>query len=148
MKLHFKCGRSSGLFGIIILLCLSSCLPNSGDFPVYYTIINRTESRISVEFHSWSDEYANHNNYPMNDTLVYYEPGEERILLVRLSTDNYRDRRGNEDSIPGISGLRIFRDDTIPVQKDYMLRKYWNLTYTSNYKSEMKLEITNESFDP
>jgi len=131
-----------------ILFSASSCRkPGQHEsFPpvIYYKIINNSDSRIKVFF------YSSQNNYwpatYVNDSIDYFKPGEGKPFLVVYYDQGSYYQSENKDTLQGIRVLKIFRSDTIPLQKNFRLRKYWVSEKTNTYKSELTLEITNEDF--
>ena len=133
----------------IIAVGLSSCIKNDQnitDTTLYYSVINHSDSRIKVVFYNfWDNERESTTS---NDSIVYYDPGEKRNLLVVYNSSSWNGEPENLDTLKGIHVLKIFKNDTIPAQKNYLLRKYWVYSKTNKYKSEISLEITNDSFKP
>jgi len=126
-----------------------SCVKFSGSDEVmlYYHLSNHSGFRIKVIFY---DFWTHRVYYPNTlDTVVYFNPGEERDLLLVYNLRMYQSTEPeNKDTLQGIYVLKIFKDDSIPAQKDYRLTKYWTFFRPDKYKMEYSLEITDDSFNP
>ena len=125
-----------------------SCVKQNPNRMLYYQIENHSDYRIKVVFY---DFWYHRQYYPNSgDSVVYYNPGETRDLLVvynNLST-YYNSSPENQDTLQGIHVLEIFRNDSVQATKNYRLTRYWTYSATNSYKAVYQLEITNESFMP
>jgi hypothetical protein len=136
------------LFTIVFLL--SSCLKNDRnvrDTVLYYNLINHASGPIKVVF------YRNYgyelNNFSGYDSVFYFNASEDRTLMaVYDDSYYYMNQTSENDSLSGIDVVKIFRNDTVKAQKNFLLRKYWGFKQVNRYKSEMTLEITDDSFKP
>jgi hypothetical protein len=149
MKHLFMRCRVVAVICISVVIAASSCIKrsqNRSDYPLYYTITNNSGTRIKVIFNGLWGSYTNHNT--PHDTIVYFDAGEKRPLFITVFSDGWNGDPENTEMLKGIKTLLIYKYDTIPVQKNYLLRKYWVYSETNSYKSEISLEITNDSFVP
>ena len=133
---------------LAILLPASSCRkPGQGEtYPpvLYYKLFNDSGSRIRVYFIPTRYSYRTGNH--VNDSVVYFNPGDNRTLLVLYTDYGAYSMVENADTLKGLKSLNIFRDDTIPLRHNYRLRQYWAYEKVNDHKSEISLRITNEDF--
>jgi len=141
LKIHF-------LFLFFILLTSSSCIKFDGadEGVLYYRLLNHSGYRIKiVAYDFWDHKYYFKNT---SDSTIYFNAGEERDLLVVYGVGYWRSEPEHMDTLQGIHVLKICKNDTVPVTKNYRLRKYWVYSEPDKYKHEYTLEITDESFIP
>jgi len=141
LKTHF-------LIFFFIITTFSSCIKvgDSDAGILYYRVSNHSDFRIKIVFY----DFWEHKNFSANtsDSTVYFDVGEDRDLLVVYNIGTLRSEPEQKDTLQGIHVLKIFKNDTVPVQKNYLLRKYWVYSEPDKYKQQYSLEITNESFIP
>ena len=131
-----------------ILMTFTACVKFSGADAVvlYYHLSNHSDYPIRVKAY----DFWSHKNYTSNtsDSTFYFNAGEDKDLLIVYNNSFINSEDENKDTLQGIHVLYIFKNDTIPATKNYLLRKYWTYSQPDKYKHVYNLEITNSSFNP
>ncbi|MFZ4522967.1 MAG: hypothetical protein ACOYNC_14755 [Bacteroidales bacterium] len=134
------------LFLLLFLTTYISCVKFSGadEGILYYHLSNQSDSRIKVVCYGlW---HSKHYSSSADDSIFFFNPGEERDLSVVYNVYNWKTEPENKDTLQGIRVLEIFKHDTISAKPNYLLRKYWIFSKPDEFKHVYSLTITNESF--
>ena len=109
------------------------------DYIIYYNITNETDSQIRVYY---SIRFT-HNAAPVIDSIAEITPGGYQTLLVslHLRTNNFQGYPETMDTIYRITGIEIFKDDTIKSTKNYRLTKYWDYSELDDDRAVYNLEV-------
>lgn len=133
---------------VVILILFASCFKIRTRFPVYYNVINNTNSRITVYF-KVKGGYPAFLIYPeVRDSIVSIAPQQRTSLFVKLYDDLNEFHIEKTDSIYMLDTLLVFKDDTIPATKNFLQKKYWEFIELNNAKAEYNLSIDANAFLP
>ena len=111
---------------------------------LYYHLSNLSDTRIKVVCY----DFWPHKHYygSTDDSIFFFNPGEERDLVVVYNLYFGKTEPENKDTLQGIHVLEIYKNDTISAKPNYLLRKYWIFSKPDEFKHVYSLDITNGSF--
>lgn len=133
---------------VVILILFTSCFKIRTRFPVYYNVINNTNSRITVYYKVKENGYALLLYPEVRDSIVSIAPQQQTSLFVKLYDDLNEYHIEKSDSIHMLKTLLVFRDDTIPATKNFLQKKYWTFIELNDEKAAYNLMIDTNAFLP
>ena len=138
---------------IVVLVCLivltTSCVkPYDPQFPIYYNVMNNTNSRITVIFNGlvYPKSYGNYG-IQVPDSVIIIEPGNKQSLFVLLYSSYNKTNPETGDTLKGMHTLRIYKYDTILSNKNFLLTKYWEYFEPNKNKAELNLIVNTNDFN-
>jgi uncharacterized membrane protein len=135
--------------GCLIILITSCVKPYDPQFPVYYNVINNTNSKITVIFNGLVNprSYDGIDGIQVQDSVIMIEPGNEQSLFVTLYSSYEKTNPETGDTLKGMHTLRIYMNDTILSNKNFLLTKYWEYFESNKKKADLKLIVKTNDFN-
>jgi hypothetical protein len=123
--------------------------PYDPQFPVYYNVINNTNSKITVIFNGLVNprSYDGIDGIQVQDSVIMIEPGNEQSLFVTLYSSYEKTNPETGDTLKGMHTLRIYMNDTILSNKNFLLTKYWEYFESNKKKADLKLIVKTNDFN-
>jgi len=133
----------------IPILLITSCIKQyDPQFAVYYNVQNNTDSGIKVIYNGLcrpSDYYYGGQKVP--DSVILIRPGEKSMIYVVLLSGTNKGNHEIADTLKTVHTFQIFRQDTIPANKNFRSTQYWNYTQDDDTKAEMLLTVNRDDFN-
>lgn len=126
---------------LILFSLMTSCQKTQSYIPVYYNIINNTDSKITV----WYNVAITHRGYQEYDSIFRIETGKKMTLLISLNSHYNLGNPEHEDTLQRITAIKIYNNDSIESNKYYQLTKYWKYSEDSS-KSDLDLDVYQDDF--
>jgi hypothetical protein len=140
--------KYSLILTVVVLILFTSCFKIRTRFPVYYNVINNTNSRVTV-FYKVKGGFPALLIYPeVRDSIASIAPHQRTSLFVQIYDDLNEFHIEKTDSIYMLDTLLVFKDDTIPSTKNFLQKKYWDFLELNNAKAEYNLSIDANAFMP
>lgn len=142
MKNKLRLLSATGLILLLMLLLWTSCakrlLPY---FPVFYNVINNTESKITISYKASFVYPLPDNQY---DSIFTFEPGGKKTLIVN-AINKYKGNPEDGDSLVYLYQIKIYNQDSIESNKDFKMTKYWIYTEGST-SADLDLIVNPDDF--
>lgn len=137
---------------ILVSVCLAvlttSCVkPHDPQFPMYYNVKNNTNSRIMVIFNDLVNPVNGSYSSQVPDSVIMIEPGDEKSLFVSLFSLYNKTNPETGVILKGMQTLRIYKNDTILSNKNFLLTRYWDYYEPNKDKAEFDLIVNTNDFD-
>lgn len=142
-------GKWQILVPLILIVITTSCVkPNDPQYPIYYKVQNNTNSSIKIIYNGlvMPGSYSN-SAIQVADSIIVIESGNEKSLFVNLYSRYAKVNPETGDTLESMRTLRIYINDTILSNKNYLLTKYWEYVEPNNYKAELKLSVYTDDFN-
>lgn len=131
-----------------ILILSVSCFKSRTGFPVYYNVINNTDREITIVF-KLITYFPNRIIFPeVMDSIININSQQRQSLFVKLYDDLDETSIYNADTFYFLDTLMVYINDTIPANKNFKQKKYWDYIQLNNSKAEYNLKIDNNTFLP
>ena len=140
-------------FKIVVSLCLlvliASCLkPFDPSFPIYYNVKNNTNARIMVIFNGLDNPAIyGEPGIQVPDSVILIESGDEKSLFVTLYSSYDKTNPETGTTLKSMHTLRIYKNDTILSNKNFLLTKYWEYYEPNRNKAELNLLVNTNDFN-
>lgn len=131
-----------------IILVSTSCFKVQLRYPVYYNVINNTDENITIVFslHNYEPFL---NIFPeVLDTIVVISPHQRQSLFVKMYKSLDEPFIEPTDTLSFLDALRIYNYDSIPSNKNFIEKKYWDFTQLPDEKAEYVLNVDENTFKP
>ena len=127
---------------LLFILILISCDTYN---PIDYSLTNNTNKALKIIYNQWD---YNKGMKITDDSIFTIKPGEKKTLVVReiIGSGAWDPEYGN-DTIWEITKLEIYKDDTVLIDKNFRLMKYWEYKIISKHLSELNLKIKRDDIE-
>lgn len=108
--------------------------------PVDYNLINQSDKKLKVVFNQWG---FNNGMSIRNDSTIFIAPKEKTTLAIRpiIGSAVWNPEYGN-DTIWMFPKLLLYKNDTIPLNKNFRQASRWSFNKISRHHAELNLTIT------
>lgn len=129
----------------ILLLCIFIMFGCDTYNPIDYCLTNNTNKALKIIYNQWD---YNEGMNVTDDSIVTIKPGEKKTLVVReiIGSGAWDPEYGN-DTIWEITKLEIYKDDTVLINKNFRLMKYWEYNNINEHHSELNLTIKRDDIE-